>query len=118
MVLIDIHLLLISLEAIECICVQERSNAQSTKKASNKGKTGNKRPGTKYTVRVPKKACTKKHCNLCKEYGAYTMHNTKECCRYKKDGTENLISMPPKRRKEIQSHKAAFCSIEQDVGQA
>jgi hypothetical protein len=43
-----------SLEAIEHICVQEKSNAQSNKKASNKSKKGNKRPGTESTARVPK----------------------------------------------------------------
>jgi hypothetical protein len=29
------------------------------------------------------------HCNLCKKYGgAYTMHNTCDCCRFEKDGKE------------------------------
>jgi hypothetical protein len=39
---VDIHLLIMSLEAIERTCAQEKSNAQSNKKASNKGKKGNK----------------------------------------------------------------------------
>ena len=57
--------------------------------AFSKGKKGNKRPGTESTARVPKKACTKKHCNLCKKHGGgYTTHITKDCCRYKKDRTE------------------------------
>ncbi len=34
----DMHLLLMPLEAIERICMQEKSNAQYDKKASNKGK--------------------------------------------------------------------------------
>ncbi len=38
----------------------------------------------------PQEACTnKKHCNLCKKHGVkYTMHNTKDCHRYEKDGKE------------------------------
>jgi hypothetical protein len=38
---------------------------------------------------VPKKVHFENHCNLCKKYGgAYTTHNTRECCRYEKDGKE------------------------------
>jgi hypothetical protein len=51
---------------------------------------GNKSPDTNSTGRVLKKACTKKHCNLCmKHTGGYTMHNTKDYHRYKKNGKEN-----------------------------
>jgi hypothetical protein len=40
-------------------------------------------------ARVPRKVRFEKHCNLCKRHGgAYTMHNTHECCRFKKDGKE------------------------------
>jgi hypothetical protein len=35
---VDMCLLDMSLEAIECICIQEKSNTQSKKKASDKGK--------------------------------------------------------------------------------
>jgi hypothetical protein len=65
---VDMCLLLVSLKAIERLCTQEKSNAQSSKKASNKGKNRNKGPGTDATIRVSKKACTKKHCNLCKKH--------------------------------------------------
>ncbi len=52
-------------------------------------KKGKKRPGTEATVRVPKKVCFEKHCNLCKKHGgAYTTHNTCECRRFEKDGKE------------------------------
>jgi hypothetical protein len=100
---VDMHLLLMSLEAIECVCTQEKSNAQSNKKASQKGTRGNKRPGAESTTRVPKKACTKKHCNLCKKHGdACTMHNRKDCPRYEKDRTENSISSPSRTAKRNQ----------------
>jgi hypothetical protein len=88
MTLFDMHLLLTSLEAIEHICTHEKTSAQS-EKASNKGKKGNKRPGTEPMARVPKKACTKKHCNLCKKNGGtHTTHNTKDCCKYDKHRKE------------------------------
>jgi hypothetical protein len=88
----DMHLLLTSLEAIKCFCTYEKSKLdyfEKSDKSSNKGKKGKKRPGTNSTVRVPKKVCFEKHCNLCKKHGgAHTTHNTSECCRFKKDGKE------------------------------
>jgi hypothetical protein len=85
----DMHSLLQHLEAIERICTQERSNAQSSEKASTENEEGNKQPGMGSIYKIPKKACSKKHCNLCKKHGGtYTMHNTQDCCRYKKNGNE------------------------------
>ncbi len=88
----DMHSLLLSLEAIERVCGQERSkksNASRNEKASHSEKEGTKRPGTDNNVRVPKKARTEKHCDLCKKHGgAYTTHNTCHCRRFEKDGTE------------------------------
>ncbi len=56
---------------------------------SNKGMKGKKHPCTKSTVWVPKKVHFEKHCNLCKRHGgAYTMHNTCDCCRFSKDRKE------------------------------
>jgi hypothetical protein len=89
MTLVDMCLLLMSLEAIKCVCMQVKSSAQSDTKASNKGEKGNKQPGTDATIRAPKKACTKKHCNLCKKHGGtHTMHTTRDCCKYEKDRRE------------------------------
>ncbi len=86
---IDMRLLLQCLEAIECICTQERSNAQSNEKTSTKNEKGNKRSGKESTYKNPKKAQTEKHCDLCKKHGgACTTHNTQECHRYKKNGNE------------------------------
>ncbi len=85
----DLHLLLASFEVIECVCTHEKAKPESSEKASHKGKHGKKHPGTKSTAKVPKKVRFKKHCNLCKRHGAvYTTHNTKDCCRYAKDGKE------------------------------
>jgi hypothetical protein len=92
MPLMDMRLLLTSLEAIECICTYEMGELdtfEKSDKSSNKGEKGKKRPGTDSTVRVPKKVCFEKHCNLCKKHGgAHTTHNTCDCCRFEKDGKE------------------------------
>ncbi len=85
----DMHLLLTSLEAIECICTYKKGKSESSEKSSNNGEKGKKHPGTKSTARVRKKPCFEKHCNLCKKHGgAYTTHNTRACCRFEKDGKE------------------------------
>jgi hypothetical protein len=85
----DMRLLLTLLEAIKCICTYKKGKLESSKKSSHKSEKGKKHPGTDSTVRVPKKVRFEKHCNLCKEHGgAYTMHNTRDCCRFEKDGKE------------------------------
>ena len=91
----DMCLLLMSLEAIERICTYEKGksdNFEKPDKSSNKGEKGKKRPGTDSTVRVPKKVRFEKfekHCKLCKKHGgAHTTHNTRDCRRYEKDGTD------------------------------
>ncbi len=94
---VDMHSLLQSLEAIERVCGQERSeksNPSCDEKPSHSEKKGTKRPGTE-SPRVPKKVRTKKHCDLCKKHGgAYRTHNTRDCRRFEKDGTKSLISVP------------------------
>jgi hypothetical protein len=84
MTLMDMHLLLTSLEAIECVCTYEKGKSESSEKSSHKSKKGKKHPGTEATIRVPKKVrFTEKHCDLCKKHGgAFTTHNTRECCRF------------------------------------
>jgi hypothetical protein len=85
----DMRSLLTSLEAIERVCTYEKGKSESSEKSSHKSKKEKKRPGTKATVRVPKKVCFERHCNLCKKHGgAYTTHNTHECRRFEKDGKE------------------------------
>jgi hypothetical protein len=69
MTLMNMRLLLTSLEAIECVCTYEKGKLESSKKSSHKSKKGKKCPGTKATMRVPKKIRFEKHCNLCKKHG-------------------------------------------------
>ncbi len=89
MMLMDMRLLLTSLEAIKHVCTHKKAKLESSKKASHKGKKGKKHPGTESTARVPKKVHFKKHCDLCKRHGGmYTTYNTRDCCRFEKDGKE------------------------------
>ncbi len=56
---VDMRSLLLSLEAIERVCGQERSEnatASRDKKASHSKKKGTKQPGTDNNTRVPKDA--------------------------------------------------------------
>jgi hypothetical protein len=77
---------------IERVCTYEKGKLDSfekSNKSSNKGKKGKKHPGTNSTARVPKKVRFEKHCDLCKKHGgAHTMHNTRDCRRFEKDGKE------------------------------
>jgi hypothetical protein len=86
------HLLLTSLEAIECVCTHKKSkpdNLENSDKSSNKGEKGKKHPSTDSMVRVLKKVQFEKHCTLCKKHGGtHTTHMTHDCRRYEKDGTE------------------------------
>ncbi len=77
------------MEAIKCVCTHKKAKTESSEKASNKGKKRKKHPGTNSTGRAPKKVCFEKHCDLCKKHeGAYTTHNTHDCCRFEIDGIE------------------------------
>jgi hypothetical protein len=85
----DMRSLLTLLEAIRRVCTYEKGKSESSEKSSQKSKKGKKRPGTKATVRVPKKICFKNYCNLCKKHGGvYTKHNTHDCCRFEMDRKE------------------------------
>jgi hypothetical protein len=92
MTLMDMRLLLTSLEAIDRVCTYEKGKLDSfekSDKSSNKGEKGKKRPGTNSTVQVPKKVRFEKYCDLCKKHGGtHTTHNTHDCCRFEKDGKE------------------------------
>ncbi len=47
-----------------------------------------KRASTGSSEQVTEKGCSTKFCQHCKNNGGpHTSHNTKECCKYEKDGT-------------------------------
>ncbi len=96
---VDMRSLLLSLEAIGRVCGQERSeksNASRDEKALHSKKKGTKRPGTDNRARVPKKARTKKYCNLCKKLmGARTGRTILEIAvGSRKTERKNPISAP------------------------
>jgi hypothetical protein len=110
------HSLLLSLKAIECVCGQEgsdKSNTSRDEKALHSKKKCTKQPGTDHSPRVLKKVRTKKHCNLCKKHGgAYTTHNTCNCCHFKKDGTEKSDFRTTKKgRKKPNPTKQSFAQL-------
>jgi hypothetical protein len=85
----NMRLLLTLLEAIKRVCTYKKGKSESYKKSSNKGKKRKKRPGTNSTAMIPKKVHFEKNCDLCKKHGgAYTTHNTRDCCMFDKDGRE------------------------------
>ncbi len=115
----DMHSLLTSLEAIERICTYKKGkldNFEKSDMSSNKGKKGKKCLGTNSTVRVPKNVHFEKfekHCELCKKHGgAHTTHNTHDCRRYKKDGTENSSFCAAK--KGGRNRKPELCPANQE----
>jgi hypothetical protein len=72
MMLTDMCLLLMSLEAIERICTHEKAKLESPKKASYKGKKGKKHPGTKSMARFPTKSVSKSIVTCARGMGAHT----------------------------------------------
>ena len=85
-------LLLPNLENIERVM-----NKKCAESAKARGRDGTALAGAKFSPKkmastgsseqVPKKACSAKFCQHCKNNGRpYTSHNTKECCKYNKDG--------------------------------
>ncbi len=104
MKLMDMRLLLTLLEAIERVCTYKKSKLESSEKSSHKSKKGKKCPGTDSTARVPKKVYFVKNCDLSKKHGgAYTMHNTRDCRSFEKDGKEksNFCAAKKGRKKGI-----------------
>ncbi len=85
---IDMHSLQASLETIERVCTHDKTNLPSGKKASHKNNAGAKQPSNGATKQAHKKVHFEKSCKLCKKFGgAHTMHASKDCRQYEKDGT-------------------------------
>jgi hypothetical protein len=85
--------LLPDLEAIKCV-MNEKHNEKVKVEAKGTPASANAKTNPKKRVstgsdkqRVPKKTHTTMFCQHCKTNGGpYTTHNTKECCKYDKDG--------------------------------
>jgi hypothetical protein len=109
----DMHSLQASLKAIERICTHEKAHVPSGEKASHKNKAGAKRPSNGATRQVPKKVGFEKSCKLCKKYGGvHTMHATKDCRKYKKDGTAKAnLRAAKKAGKKSNPSKQSFAQL-------
>jgi hypothetical protein len=105
------------LEMIKCVCTYKKGKLESSEKSPHRSKKGKKCPGTNTTVRVPKKVCFKKHCGLCKKHGGtYTMHNTRDCHRFEKDGKEKSnFRVEKKGRKKGNSINRNFTQLTKTI---
>ena len=91
-------------------------NEKRVETAKAKAKDSAALAGTKFSPKkrasmgsseqVPKKARTAKFCQHCKNNGRpYTSHNTKECCKYDKDGkTVAATAKKPFEKKPYKKH--------------
>jgi hypothetical protein len=106
------RLLLPDLENIEHVTNEkhaESAKARAKESAASSGvkpKSPKKRASTGSSKQVPKKARTAKFCQHCKNNGGlYTSHNTKECCKYNKDGKAvAAFAMKPYKMKPYKKH--------------
>jgi len=65
-------------------------NGNGTAKPNGTNDKNGKRKGMSSNAdRIPKKVRTERHCVLCQKYGGRAdSHNTSDCSKYEKDGTE------------------------------
>jgi hypothetical protein len=96
MTLMDMRSLLTSLDAIKHVCTYEKGKSESPEKSSHKSKKGKKLPGTKATVRVPKKVCTSRSIATCaRSMGLCIPHTTLvTVVGLRRTERRNLISAP------------------------
>ena len=106
------RLLLPDLENIEHVMMEKRAESakarvkDSAASASTKSNSPKKRASMGSSEQVPKKACTEKFCQYCKNNGGpYRSHKTKECCKYNFDGkTVAASTKKPYKKKPYQKH--------------
>ncbi len=95
---VDMCLLLTSLEAIEPICTQEKSNSHSGKKASSKSKTGNKRPGAGSMSKSPKKSGLRSIATFARSMGVCILRTTRRSViSMRKMDQRKPTSAPPRK---------------------
>jgi hypothetical protein len=94
----DMHLLHTLLEAIERVCTYKKGKSESSKKSSHKSKKGKKRPGTKATVRVPRRFAFRSIATCARSMGARIPCTTHvSVVGLKKTEMRNPISAPLRR---------------------
>jgi hypothetical protein len=88
----SLRLMLLDLENIERVMNEKRAELAKARGKDGTASAGaksspKKRVSTGSSEQVPKKACSAKFCQRCKNNGGpYMSHNTKECPKYDKDG--------------------------------
>ena len=105
------RLLLLDLENIDCVMNKKHAESAKARAKDSAALAGTKsspkkRASAGSSEQVPKKACTLKFCQYCKNNGGpYTSHNTKECCKYDKDGKAVAASTKkPYNKKPYKKH--------------
>ncbi len=84
-----------------------------------KNKKENKRPSAESTEKIPKKACSEKHCNLCKKMGLISHGQHTRLLQVQEEWKQEIrLPNDQERHEETQSHKAVFHTIVQENEQA
>jgi hypothetical protein len=107
-----------SLKTIEHVCTSEKTHAPSGKKASHKNEAGAKWPSNGATKQTHKKVPFEKSCKLCKKHGGtHTMHATKDCHKYEKDGMMKANFLAAKKAgKKPNPAKQLFAQLSKKLG--
>ncbi len=74
----DMHLLLTSLEAIECVCTYKKGKLESSKKSSKKDEKGKKHPGTNSMAKArhPRKSILRSIATCARSMGVHIPRKT------------------------------------------
>jgi hypothetical protein len=107
------RLLLPTLENIEDVMNEKHTEPakarakDGTALAGAKSNSPKKRVSASSSKQVPKKVCTAKFCQHCKNNdGPHMTHSTKECCKYNKDGKAVAASgKKPYEKKPYKKHR-------------
>ncbi len=70
---------------------KEKARPVKQENKTNFEKSGKRKGMSSSADRIPKKvkSSSDQFCQLCKEHGGpHSMHNTKDCCKYEKDGSK------------------------------
>jgi hypothetical protein len=123
----DMRSLMDTLETIKNRDLNKKLKDGSGEKKSGGNKEGNLKSTTdekrKVSFRdehVPKKACVKKLCDLCKKHGgAHMTHDTGECRKYDKkspkEGVQPYGKLQLIERKLWANHERTFCKSYQGL---
>ncbi len=85
-------------------------------KAAGEGNGNRKRKGAQEGDPTKKKSRSSKHCELCKKHGgAKNTHNTVDCKRYEKDGTQKKAFQPKKGTPNKTADRKSYKTLEREL---